>query len=810
MSAVLFDIRDALRTFRRDRAYAATVMVTLATTIGATTAVFSIVNGVLLKPLAYPESHRLVALREIWRQFSDRYPSLEVNERHFEYWRTHARSFESMAQYIVLPANLTGAGDAAQISVVHASGSIFDVLQVHAATGRTLTPADDEEDKRFVAVISDTLWRQRFGADPSVVGRAIVLDGKPFTVVGVLGPDFRLPHGEQLTENIDAFVPVHVEVGWVGDHNDEAIGRLRERVTVDQARAELDVLQAQVSEIATQEAHEPVTLVTVVRPLAENIVARSRRGLLLLFGAIVAVLLIACSNLANLSLTRTLARGREAAIRSALGASRARLVGRAVLEQLLLAAAGGALGVWVAWLALAMFVRTAPFDLPRVNDVTLDGRVLAFAATLSIAAGVVVAMLPAWRLAGGDVQPALRTGGAVASDRAGLRTRATLLAIQVALSVMLLVVTALVGASFIRLLNVDRGFTADRVLAVDVALPAARYAEEPVRLTAIDRVIAAVHALPAVHSVTTTSRLPLRGEGQVNVIAREGSTVPRSELPSANFRFIAPDFFRTLGIAIRRGRSFTDAERDPHRPAPALISQLTAERLWPAEDPIGKRFSRGIPDEQGFEVVGVVADARTTALERTPPLMVYIPYWWRSRGFTSLLIKTAADPLSRLPAVRRAIREVDPEIAIGQARPLEQLVDAAMASRRYQTQLFIAFGAVALFIATVGVYAVTSYGVSRRRREMNIRVALGARPSEVLRLVVRQGTVPIAIGVLAGAAGAITLGGVLASVVFDVRARDPLVIAGVVAAVGAIGVLACVAAARQGLVINPAAALREE
>src|SRR6266542_569687 len=281
MGFLVFDLRDALRSFRRDRAYAAITILTLALTIGATTAVFSIVNGVLLKPLPYRDAHRLVALREIWRQFADRIPTLEVNERHFEYWREHATSFESLADYTIRSANLTSGGEAAQIAIVRCSGSLFDVLQVPAAIGRTLTRRDEPKDAPDVVTITDSLWRERFGGDPRIVGTGIVLDGKPYTVVGVLPPDFRLPSGGQLTAAIDVLVPMRIDVGWVGDHNDEGIGRLRDGVTLEQARAELDVLQARVSEIATNEEHKPVTLASVVTPLTEHVVGTSRRGLLL-------------------------------------------------------------------------------------------------------------------------------------------------------------------------------------------------------------------------------------------------------------------------------------------------------------------------------------------------------------------------------------------------------------------------------------------------------------------------------------------------------------------------------------------------
>jgi predicted permease len=807
-----FDFRDALRSFRRDKAYAATVILTLALTIGATTAVFSIVNGVLLKPLAYREAHRLVALRETWAQFADRLPSLEVNERHFNYWREHTATFESMAQYRLRVANLTGRGEASQIPVANTSGTLFDVLQTGAALGRTLTLQDEPEGAAPVVTVSDAFWRQRLGGDPASVGQAITLDGMPYTVVGVLPPDFQLPDSLSSGAVADVFLPLRVNVGWVGDHNNQGIGRLRTGITPEQARAELDVLQGQVSTIATQEAHETVTLGTIVRPLTEQVVGGARRGLLLLLAAIVAVLLIACSNLANLSLTRTLGRLREAAIRSALGASRGRLIGKALLEQLVLSLIGGALGIWIAYLALGLFIRTAPIDLPRVHDVTLDARVLIFAAFVSILAGVFVAIAPAWRIAGRDVQGALRAHAtAVASDRRAMRSHASLLTLQIALSVTLLVVTALLGASLMRVLHIDRGFSADRVLAVGVAFPGSRYADEPVRQAAFDRVLASLHALPGVSSATFTSALPLTGSWTMNFIVADGTQVPRAKQPSANFRFIAPEFFKTLAIPLTRGRAFTETERDRARPAPVVISAPTAERLWPGQDPIGKRFSRGLDSkEQGFEVVGIVGDTRMTALDQPPPLIVYAPYWWRSRPAVSLLIKTSTDPMSLASSIRRAIHQVDPEIAIGDVRPLDALVDAAVASRRYQAQLFIAFGAVALFIATVGVYAVTAYGVSRRRREMNIRVALGAQASQVTRLILRQATMPVMIGVLVGAAAAIASGGVVASLLFEVQARDPLIVAMVVAVVTSVGLATCLLATRRGLTLEPAAALRDE
>jgi putative ABC transport system permease protein len=804
---VATDLRDVLRGFRHDRSYTLTVVFTLALTIGATTAVFSIVNGVLLAPLAYDESNQLVALQERWREAGNL--PFNVNDRHANYWREHARSFDSMAQYLVRPANVTGRGEAAQVNIARASATLFDVLRVRAAIGRTLTLADEFEGAPDVIALTDVSWRRRFGADPSIVGQAVVLDGRPYTVVGVLPATFALPD-QRRNEPVDGFIPLRPITGWMGDHSNQAIARLRPGITLEQARAELDVLQTQIAAIVAKDFHEPYTLTSEVTPLTEHIAGRARRGLILLLAAIGAVLLIACSNLANLSLTRTLGRLREAAIRSALGASHRRLIVTAMIEQLLLAMVGGALGLWVASLALRLFIETAPVDLPRASEVTLDARVLTFTAAISILAGLLVALVPAWRLARSDVQATLRAlSGAVASDRRSLRSQGTLIALQVALSVTLLVVTALLGTSLVRVLNVERGFNADRVLAVDISLPATRYATEDVRQPVYDRLLAAVHTLPGVNAVSTTSVLPLRGQSGSNFIIPDGKNWTMSEMPSANFRYVAPDYFRTLGLTVKRGRSFTDTERDAKRPAPVLISEATAARMWPGEDPLGKRFSRRIPNEQGFEVVGVVGEARMTSLDEQPPLMVYIPYWWRSRPALALLIKTDVEPTSLIAGVRRAVHEVDPEIAVGDARPLEQIVEASTASRRYQTQLFVSFGLAALFIAAVGVYSVTSHGMSRRRREMNIRVALGAQTWQVVHLLLRQTAIPMIVGLVAGSAGALSVGGVVTSLLFDVRARDPLILIAVVGVVGCVGVTTAVFAARRGLLIDPARALRD-
>jgi predicted permease len=811
------DFRHTIRALRREPLYAGAVIATLALTLGAATAVFSIVNGVMLRPLAYPEPQRLVTVREVQPAVGTQYPTSPVNARHFEEWRRRTTTFASMAAVEWRRSNLTGAGDPAQVVVVRASGTIFDVLQTPVALGRPLTRDDERPERPPVAVISHRLWEARLGRDPQAIGRSVTLGGTLHTVVGVLPPRAALPafvllgESASLSNDFSAVVPLRVNlarVGWTGQHNYGVVARLQPGVSLEQARAELDVMQRAVAEIAARETGQPADLRGWIVPLEESIVGRARLGLLLLLGAIGGVVLIACANLANLSLTRALGRMRDAAVRRALGASRGRLVGGIVLEQLLLAAAGGALGLLVARAGLNLFVLTAPIELPRVNDIDIDGRVLAFAAAAAIAAGLLVALLPAWRIGRGDVQGTLRGGGHGTTDRGGLRIRTALLAAQVALSVTLLVVTGLFVTSFVRLLRVDPGFSPDRVVAVEISPVARRYPDTPERAQLYDRILAGVRDLAGVTSAGWTSALPLTGETFVDVIATIGDRRPPAQKPSANYRFVGPDYFRTLSMPITMGRSIDDGDRG-RTITPAVISARAAHTLWPGKDPIGRQFTRADPAGK-LEVVGVIADGHATALEAESPLMVYVPYWYNNEGKSVLVVQTRAGAAAAGSELRRVIHAVDPEIAIAEVAPLRHVVDKAREGRQYQMWLFIMFGAVALVIATVGVYATTAYGVSRRRREMNIRVALGARASQVFALVLRQNAAPLLAGLVGGCAGALALGTVVASLLFKVRASDPVVILSVVALVSVTSLVASATAARQGLRIDPAAALRND
>ncbi|HEX6975607.1 MAG TPA: ABC transporter permease [Vicinamibacterales bacterium] len=817
MRELLFDLRDSLRGFRRNRLYAITVVATLALTLGATTAVFSIVNGVLLRPLAYPESQNLVSIREVIPRIAAQYPNLPANARHFEEWRQQATSYSAIAELDWRTITLTGVGEASQLVLLRASGTVFDVLETPVALGRTLTREDERRDRPNVVVISHALWRERLGGDPAVLGRTLMMGGTPYTVVGVLPAGYQLPSFDTLSESgsltgqYDAVVPMRLDlnqVGWMGQFNYPVIGRLKPDVGIEQARSELNVLQQAVARIARSETQEDVDLRGWIAPLEASIVGRAKLGLLLLLGAIAGVVLIACSNLANLSLTRTMGRLREAGVRSALGASQGRLARQAIVEQLVLAAAGGALGLLVAFQALRLFVRTAPIDLPRAGEVVIDARVLAFAAAVTVATGLLVALLPAWRVTRRDVQGLLRSSERGATDRGGAGVRATLLSVQIAVSATLLVMTGLFVTSFVRLLRVDPGFSSDGVVSMEIKPIARRYPDTPERAALYDRILERVHAMPGVTAAAWTSMLPLNGETWVDMVSRLDDARPDNEKASANYRFVGPEYFQALAMPMLKGRSIEPRDRTA-AVTPAVISARAADTLWPGEEAVGRQFRRADPD-QHFEVVGVVADGHPTALDADAPLMVYVPYWFNNEGKSVLVVRSRTDAGTLIGALRRAVRDVDPEIAIADAGPLSRVTRQVLAGRRYQMWLFIAFGAVAVVIATIGVYATTAYGVSRRRREMNIRVALGARASQVSAMILRQSAVPVLIGLLGAAGGALALGRFSESLLFQVGARDPLVIVSVLGAVGGIALIAAAVAMRQGLRIDPAAALRDE
>jgi putative ABC transport system permease protein len=799
------DIRYAFRTLLRERGFASMAVLSLAVGIGANTAIFSVVNGVLLRPLPYRDPGRLFTIREAIPKLAHLYPSLPVNFSHYYEWRKRCSALESIAIMETSAPNLTGVGEPELLNGALVSASVFRVLGVSPQLGRGFLDEEDPEGHNQVAVISDALWKRRFSADPAIVGRKITLNGRPHVVVGVLPPGFQFPNREGLGPKTDVFQPLGYskddfeEIN--GDYNYAAIARLRPGVSPQKALAELNVIQAEIS----KRIPEKMDLHAEMSSLQEDIVGQSRRGLLVLLGAVGAVLLILCVNLANLSLARTAGRARESAIRTALGAGRAQLVRQTLTESLVLALAGGILGIVLAACGVRLLVGAAPLDLPRLGEVSLDGRVLGFALLISLVTGVAFGILPALRAAGAHPQEALKSGSYTTTEgRRGVRLRGVLVAVEAALGAVLLITAGLLIGSFVRLTHVDKGFDIQRVLAVRVAMPSTKYTEKVQQAAFFDRLLEKTRPLPGVLSAGLVSALPLQGETWLDLVAAEGDQRPLFERPMVNVRFVSPDYFKTLRIPFREGRPFDDSQRNRKV---VIVSQGTARRLWPGQSPLGRRM---LHNETLEEVVGVTADVRSTSLDKDPVLIIYVPYWQRPRLSAALLVRTTMDPRGIAAGVREAIHQVDADVPVPKMQTLEEVMANSVAQRRFQMMLVMLFAAAALALAGFGIYGVVSYSVARRRTEMGIRLALGADTGGLQRMVLWQGIRPVVAGLAVGIAGALAAGRILSSLLFQVSARDPLTIGGVALVLLAVSVVAALAPARRATRVDPMNALRFE
>jgi predicted permease len=813
LETLVSDLRFAGRMLRKNPGFSTIAIATLALGIGANTAIFSLVDGVILRPLAYLDAGRLVAVHEIVPKFGALGPLIPVNGMHFLEWRKTVHSFEQIALVGGTTLNLTGAGEPERLAAARVSPSLFPMLGVQAQFGRTFLDEEDRPGRDQVVILNHELWERRFAGDPNVIGRKIMLDSHPFEIVGVLPRGFHFPKLNQLyamtiaEERPEIWKPFALrddELEALGDFNYACIGRLRRGVQRAQALSELNVVQAHIA----SQTGEKIELRAALVFLQDQITGRSRTGLQLLLAAVGAVLLIGCVNIANLLLARGTARRREIAIRTALGAARGRLVGQMLVESLVLAGMGGAAGVALAYEAIRVIVAYAPVDLPRTDEVHLDARVLLFTLILSIFTGVLVGLFPAWRATRGGPQEAMKSGSrGSTAGRASGRLRSLLVAVEVGLSAMCLIAGGLLLHSFVNLLHVDRGFDAERIVTVDLNLPQSHYPELPQRASFVRAVLERVESLPGVTSAGISNKLPLSGEGGNNLLGTEGANVPLMERPLADIRQVNPDFFRTMGIPLRSGRIFEEADRNRKV---GLLSAVTAGRLWPGENPLGKRFRMGAEDSPLIEVAGVVGDVRSVSLNKTPSLTVYIPYWQRFQNHASLAVRTSIEPLAASSAIRAAIRQLDRELPVPAFRTIEDVVAESVAQRRFQMSLVLLFAAAALLLASLGIYGVVSYSVAQRTNEMGIRMALGAQPGSIRRMVLAQSLLPVCAGLVAGVVASMALGRVLGSLLFGVNVWDPATISGVLTLLLAVAAMATVPPVRRATLVDPVSALRYE
>lgn len=809
------DIVFALRVLRKERSFALTAIAILALGIGAQTAVFSLVNGILLRPLEYRDSSRLYTIQEIIPEVSRFYPVLPVNARHYLEWTKHCNSCESTALSNTDDSNLnlTGRGEPQRVFGEKVTGNYFSLLGIDAEIGRVFGPSDAQPGHDHVAVISDGLWRRKFGGDPSVLGRSITLNDTVYTVVGVLPAWFRAPAwkalGIPMRSEVDVFQPWAInEKDWdpAGEFNFGAIVRLRRGVTPARATAELNVIQSQIASKLTGE--DRVHLLVKLTSLRGIVTEQERGGLWLLLAAVGAVLLIVCVNLGNLMLTRALGRTRETAVRIALGAPRARVMGGILSECLLLAFGGGLLGIAVAETLVRGLVAWAPVDLPRLSEVHVDWRVLLFALGAAGFSGLFFGLFPAWRLTRVDPQDAMRSGSRGATETGGrMRLRELLVSVEVGLSCLLLIVAGLLLTSFVRLMGVNSGFQVQHILTAQISPPTPRYKDQAKRQQLYRNIVAKLQTEPGVVSAGLISVLPLNGQLWADVISAPGDTRPIMQRPISAYRPITPGYFRTMGIALIEGRDFSESDQ-PRKLA--IISEHTAQTVWPGQDAIGKQFRRGDPKEPPYEIVGVVADVRDKGLQENPGLMVYVPYWDRAPSSAAVAVRTAGDPLMATGAIREAVWSVDSQLPVSNIETMDQIESRSLSQRRFQIALLAIFAGSALLLAALGTYGVLAFSVARRTNEIGIRIALGAQPASIRTMVMRRGLAPVSIGFAAGLISALALGKVLSGFLFSVAPYDPLTILAVLVVTLMTAAAACWIPARRATRIDPLDALRYE
>ena len=815
MSGFWNDLKHGCRVLLKARGFALSAIIVLALGIGANTAIFGIVNGVLLRPLPFAEPDRLV---QLWhtppqKQFPG-VPRFALSAGNYLDWQAQNTVFSSSAVYRFWRFRLTGNGEPQMVRAARVEPTFFSLLGTRPLLGREIGASDDVSGGQHVAVLSYQLWKSQFGGDQQVAGKSIHLDGDAYTVIGVMPPSFDKPESALL------WVPLvwtAQERAVRGEHSMAAVARLKPGVTVQQAQAQLDGIAARLAE---QYPADSAGWGAAVVPLREETVGDVRRPLLMLFGAVVFVLLIACANVANLMLARTVDRRKEIAIRTAFGARRTRIIRQVLSESLLVSVAGGALGLIVAQWGTELVVNYFGASMPRLADIKMDGAVLAFAFATALVSGTVAGVAPAWRLSKSDPNEALKQGlGRLDSPSTGTRTRAVLVVTEVALSLVLLVGATLMIRTLWNLRSVHPGFVSDRVLTMRLGIAANEFSTEAQQVQFYEQLLQRVRALPGVQSAAVTDDLPLEG-GSMQPVAVEGQpTVEMAHQPEVSVRLLSPQFMKTMGIPIVRGREITDADTATSAPV-VLVSESMAKQFWPNEDPIGKRLTLTFFPKQVRQVVGVVGDVKDRGLDNQDPISTlywpltqfYAPQAWgkfRAMGL-ALAVRTASDPASVAPAVRNAVREISPATPLTDVHTMEELVAESLSPQRFNMLLFAAFAGLALVLATVGLYSVVAYATRQRVKEIGIRMALGAARTDVLGAIVLDGLRPTVIGIAIGTVAAVSLSHVLATVIYGVTATDMSTYVVVAALLGSVGVLASIIPAYRATLVDPVRTLRDE
>lgn len=799
---MLNDLRYAFRQLKKSPGFAAVTILTLALGIGACTAIFSVVNVVLLRPLDYPDPERLVGIEETQLP---QFPEFSVSPPNFLDWERQTKSFEHLAAYSGAGVNLTGEGEPQRLVGVKATAHYFDVYGVKPVLGRTLLPEEDTPGKNHVVVLSYGFWQRLLGGASDVVGHQLQLNGEPYTVVGVA------PQGFGQRTKVDAWMPMAFAPDETandarGAHYLNVAGRLRPGVTVAQAEAELKVLAAQ---LAQQYPDSNKGWGIFMLPLQDFALRDVRPVLYTLLGAVGCVLLTACANIANLLLARATARHREISIRAALGASRARLVRQLLTESVLLAVCGGLAGMLLARWGLDALLTLAPANLPRLTDIHLDAGVLVFSLALSVITGLVFGIAPAWLAARADVNEALKQSSRGSTESGSGRLRSALVVIEVTFALMLLGGAGLLARSFMQLAHVDPGFVPENATVLRLSLPQKKYALPEQQTVFASALLERVKTLPGVQAAGLTQSMPLVGDYVLGFNIEGRPAIAPSDLPSTNYYAVTPEYFRAMGIRLVRGRVFT-ARDNAKAPPVAIINETLARQYFPNEDPIGKRINITNGPAAWREIVGIVGDIKQYGVDQTTTSQSYEPFAQKPFGSLNVVIRTSGPPAALLGALRPTVYAVDKDQPVGTIRPLEEIVADSIARQRFAMTLLSVFSAVALVIAAVGIYGVMAYSVVQRTGEFGIRMALGAQQRDVLRLVLTQGGKLIGLGLIIGIAATLAVSRAMGSMLFNTSAQDPLTLASITLLLGAVALVACFLPARRATQVNPIEALRTD
>lgn len=813
MTTLWQDVRYAVRMLLKKPGFTAVVIITLALSIGANTAIFSVVSAVLLRPLPYADPEQLVM---IWMRGADD-PSGRIPASYPDVldYKSQSRSFSHIAAYTIGSTTLAGNGDHEPelLRGARVTADLFPVLNAEPSIGRAFSAQEDQTGAAPVVVISHGLWQRRFGANPSIVGRQVTLNGMSTTVLGVMPPDFKFPGWTD--EQFEFLMPLNSAASLTKMLSTRAaqflsvIARLKPGVTREQAAAEVSAIAQRLEQAYPEtNTNRKARLVS----LQEDIVGDIRPALLVLLGAVGLVLLIACANVGNLLLARASSRNREIAVRTALGASRTRVVRQLLTESLLLAALGGALGLLLAGWGIDLLMTAAPADLPRLTEVNLDVGVLGFTLVVAVLTGVAFGLAPALQASKLNLNESLKEGGRSGGEGARRNHVRSLLVIsEVALSLVLLVGAGLLIKSFWQLLQTDPGYRTDRVLTTGIPAPRTKYPEPSQVATFYQEVLRHIEALPGTTAAGYVSLLPLGGNDIWNSFEIEGRppSAPGSRT-EARSQVASPNYFDTINIPVLRGRVFT--ERDANNMPPVIVVNETfARRYFPGEDPVGKRLVFSGDNPVRREIVGVVGDVRHQGLDKEASPEYYLSYLQSPNYNLKLVVRSAsADPGDLASAVRGVIREVDKDQLVGEMKTMETLVAESVAPRRFNMTLLGVFATVALVLASIGIFGVISYSVTQRTREIGIRMALGAQKGDVLRIVIKQGMTLALVGVMLGLLGAFALTRVMSSLLYGISATDPLTFTTVALLLTTTALLACYIPARRATKVDPLVALRYE